>query len=95
MEQVYLFFVSNKNIKDAKKIDPFRIKTFMFFAPLCATFLGLLRKKKIQILDITIILYLFFVANKEKKKMIRLESKTFVSFLSLRYGCDCGRRDQP
>jgi hypothetical protein len=37
MEQVYLFFVANKNIKDAKNIDPFRNKTFVFFAPLCET----------------------------------------------------------
>jgi hypothetical protein len=37
MEQTYLFFVANKNIKDAKKIDTFRIKTFVFFASLCAT----------------------------------------------------------
>jgi hypothetical protein len=36
MEQVYLFFVANKDIKDAKKIDLFRIKTFVFFAPLRA-----------------------------------------------------------
>jgi hypothetical protein len=35
MEQVYLFFVANKDIKDAKKINPIRIKTFVFFAPLC------------------------------------------------------------
>jgi hypothetical protein len=27
MKQVYLFFVANKDIKDSKKIDPFRIKT--------------------------------------------------------------------
>jgi hypothetical protein len=37
MEQVYLFFVANKDIKDAKKINPFRIKTFVFFAPWCET----------------------------------------------------------
>jgi hypothetical protein len=37
MEQVDLFFVENKDIKDAKKIDPFRIKTFVFFAPWCET----------------------------------------------------------
>jgi hypothetical protein len=37
MEQVSLFFVANKDINDAKKIDPFRIKIFMFFAPLCET----------------------------------------------------------
>jgi hypothetical protein len=37
MEQVYLFFVANRDIKDAKKIDPFRIKTFVFFAPLRET----------------------------------------------------------
>jgi hypothetical protein len=37
MEYVYLFFVANKDIKDAKKINPFRIKTFVFFAPLRET----------------------------------------------------------
>jgi hypothetical protein len=37
MEQVYLFFVSNKDLKDGKKIDPFRNKTFVFFAPWCET----------------------------------------------------------
>jgi hypothetical protein len=37
MEQVYLFFVADKDIKDAKKIDPFRIKTFVFFALLYET----------------------------------------------------------
>jgi hypothetical protein len=37
MEQVYLFFVANKDIKNAKKIDPFRIKTFVFFVPLYKT----------------------------------------------------------
>ncbi|MDR1962977.1 MAG: hypothetical protein LBQ50_04290 [Planctomycetaceae bacterium] len=37
MEQVSLFFVANKDIKDAMKINPFRIKTFVFFASWCET----------------------------------------------------------
>jgi hypothetical protein len=36
-ETSLFIFVANKDIKDAKKINPFRIKTFVFFASWCET----------------------------------------------------------